>query len=68
MIGILFGLTVLVAAYLADIVAHHWGFRGEDGARLIQLLSPRINRSTSSRPNGHPISPLRWRRTGMRSA
>lgn len=68
MTGILFGLTVLIAGYLADLVAHRWGFRGEDGHRLLQSLSPRTKRNTSRTPNGQPRSAWRLRRTGMRSA
>lgn len=65
MTGILFSLTVLIAGYLADLVARQWGFKGE--ARLLQSLAPRTIRKTSSRPNGQQSSRSPQRRTGMRS-
>lgn len=72
MIGILFAITALLSAYLADVLAAHWGFRG-DQAILRTPVRPRqswlrsVSRRTSSRLKGQPISPLRVRSTGMRS-
>lgn len=62
MSGILLGLTALVAAYLADLVATHWGF---DGNRA--PTQPSTSRNRSSRPKGQFNSRVPTRRTGMRS-
>lgn len=71
MTALLFGLTVFIAAYVADLVANHWGFRGEGGERLlrsVQSVAPRVRRRMSSGPKGHPSSALYVRKTGIRSA
>lgn len=75
MSGILFGLTALIAAYLADLLATHWGFDGQGLERWQQALArrqPSSKRSTSSRLKGQLASrstpaPLTARKTGMRS-
>lgn len=75
MSGILFGLTALIAAYLADLLATHWGFDGQGLERWQQALArrqPSTKRSTSSRLNGQLASRstpsrLTARKTGMRS-
>lgn len=72
MSGILFAVTVLLSAYLADVLAAHWGFRGEQSilrtpGRPRQSWLRSASRRTSSRLKGQPISPLAVRSTGMRS-
>lgn len=65
MSSLLCGLTLLVAAYLADLMADHWGFRGQTSMPARQAST---RRRISSRPNGQPTSRSPARRTGMRSA
>lgn len=72
MSGILFAVTVLLSAYLADVLAAHWGFRGEQTilrapTRRGQAWLRSASRRTSSKLKGQPISPLSARSTGMRS-
>ena len=71
MSGIIFALTVLFAAYFADLLASHWGFPGTGLERMSADVPVRAKRRMSSKPKGQPSSqgsPLlvRYRRTGMR--
>lgn len=68
MSGILFGLTALFAAYIADLLAAHWGFHGRGPLPAARGARQSRRRRISSKPNGQPISRSALRRTGMRSA
>lgn len=63
MSSILLGLTVLIAAYLADLMASHWGLHGKPAT----ATQSSTRRSRSRRPNGQPSSRSPQRRTGIRS-
>lgn len=62
MSGILFGLTALLAAYVADLMASHWGLDENRSS-----TQPPTRRNRSSRPKGQPSSRSPTRSTGMRS-
>lgn len=64
MSSITFALSLLVFAWLADLVAAHWGFTGT-GSRPRRQQQP-AKRRMSSRLNGQASSRPPRRRTGMR--
>ncbi len=67
MSGILLGLAVFVSAYIADLLAHHWGFQGRTPRTRNQRPDASTRRRMSSRLKGHAISPRSPRSTGIRS-
>ena len=67
MSGILFGIAVFVSAYIADLLASHWGFNGNTRAATAPQRQRATKRITSSRLKGHASSASPARRTGIRS-
>lgn len=60
MSGLMLGLCALFAAYLADLLASHWGL-DDPPSRAYES-----KRKMSSRLNGQPISRSPARSTGIR--
>ncbi len=67
MSGILLGLAVFASAYVADLLADHWGFQGRKPSTRNQRPDSAASRRISSRPKGQAISPCAVRNTGIRS-